>query len=122
METLEGKKAGLQNATALREENEQIRRREDDMFRKMAEKQKHDGITHFENLFYTFKNSNAFYFLFFIFFCLFVYKISFLQITILFVIGKPGAVPNSTEKSKKIMNRRNAMPNEKWYTIVGVQV
>lgn len=44
VETLEGKKAGLQNATALREENEQIRRREDDMFRKMAEKQKHDGI------------------------------------------------------------------------------
>lgn len=43
METLEGKKAGLQNATALREENEQIRRREDDMFQKMSEKQKHDG-------------------------------------------------------------------------------
>lgn len=44
METLEGKKAGLQNATALREENEQIRRRENEMFRKMAEKQKDDGI------------------------------------------------------------------------------
>lgn len=43
METLEGKKAGLQDATALREENEQIRRREDDMFRKMADKQHHDG-------------------------------------------------------------------------------
>lgn len=47
MQTLEGKKAGLQNATALREENEQIRRREDDMFRRMAEKQKSDGMIPF---------------------------------------------------------------------------
>lgn len=41
--TLEGKLAGLQDATALREENEKFRKREDDMFKKMAEKQRYGG-------------------------------------------------------------------------------
>lgn len=34
--TLDGKRAGLQNATALREENESFRKREDELYRKMA--------------------------------------------------------------------------------------
>lgn len=41
--TLDGKIAGLQNAEALREENELFRKRENQMFKKMLEAQKHDG-------------------------------------------------------------------------------
>lgn len=41
--TLDGKKVGLQGANALREENEQFRTREVDIFRKMQEKQSNEG-------------------------------------------------------------------------------
>lgn len=105
METLEGKKAGLQNAVALREENAQIRRREDDMFRKMAEKQNHDGA--YFKFYCIFDSLNAFYF-------------TQLQKVTRFVIEKRGVVPNTTETAKKIANNRNVMPNGKRCTIVGV--
>lgn len=36
MKTLDGKMAGLQNASALREENESFRKREDEMYSKMT--------------------------------------------------------------------------------------
>lgn len=42
--TLEGKIAGLQDAKALREENELFRKRENQMFKKMLEGQKHEGM------------------------------------------------------------------------------
>lgn len=44
LKTLEGKVAGLQDAKALREENEQHRKREDEMFKKMQEKHKYGKL------------------------------------------------------------------------------
>lgn len=41
--TLEGKIAGLQDAKALREENDEFKRREDEMYRKMEERRKNNG-------------------------------------------------------------------------------
>lgn len=43
VKTLEGKVAGLQDAKALREENEQFRKREEEIFERIQEKQKHEG-------------------------------------------------------------------------------
>lgn len=43
MQTLEGKVAGLQNAEALREENERFRKREDEMFKNLSENRPKDG-------------------------------------------------------------------------------
>lgn len=43
MKTLEGKVAGLQDAKALRDENEKYRQREEEMFRKMAKEYKPDS-------------------------------------------------------------------------------
>lgn len=43
MTTIEGKKAGLQNASSLREENDNLRKRDEDMLKKMMEGNRLEG-------------------------------------------------------------------------------
>lgn len=43
LKTIDGKNAGLQDATSLKEENERFRKREEEMFRNMEARQNHEG-------------------------------------------------------------------------------
>lgn len=56
IKTLEGKVAGLQDAKALRDENEQFKKREEEMFKLMAEKYKDEGRFNMHT--YTYINAN----------------------------------------------------------------